>query len=157
MPALIGGFLRRGRVYSDIQMLALKLNIYVSGLIVIALSHVSLNTEETSNEVFFEGCVKWRNAQNIGERLSTLGLILVSILSLMKVNLCIKNGPAILKSSNMIFRFRDRIIVRNTDEAVCFKIASKVNTITEGNLISIHDKNFYQKAINSKRGNLERV
>lgn len=95
----------------------------------VTLLHVSLNTEETSNEVFFEGCVKWGNDQDIGEGFSTLGLTSVSLLSLTKVNLHIKNGSAIPKSSNMSFRFRDQIIVRNTDEAVCFKTTSKVNTL----------------------------
>lgn len=155
MPTLIGGFLRRGRVYSDILMLLSKLNIYVSGSIMFTLLHVSLNAGNTPNEVFFEGCVKWGSFQDIGEEFSTLGLTLVILLSLMKVNLYIKNGSAIPKSSNIAYRvrFRDQIIARNIDEAICFKPTSKVNTITEGNLIIIHDKSFYQKAINSKRGN----
>ena len=79
----------------------------------------------------------------------------------MKMNLHIKNGSAILKSFNKVFRFRDIKIVRNTNESVCFKITNKVNTITEGNLIIIFDKNFYksfyQKAINSKHGNPGKV
>jgi hypothetical protein len=117
------------------------------------LLHVSLNAEKAPNEVFFEGCVKWGNVQGIGEEFSTLGLTLVILLSLMKVNLYIKNGSAIPKSSNIAFRFRDQIIARNIDETVCFRTTSKVYTITEGNLITIHDKSFYQKTINNKRGN----
>ena len=134
-------------------MVLLKLNIYVSGLIMFTLLHVGLNAGKTPNEVFFEGCVKWRNVQGIGEEFSILGLILVILLSLMKVNLYIKNGSAIPKSSNITLRFRDQIIARNADETVCFKTTSKVYTITEGNLIIIHDKSFYQKTINNKRGN----
>lgn len=36
---------------------------------------------------------------------------------------------------------------------MCFEITNKVNTITEENLINTHDKIFYQKTLNSKRGN----
>jgi len=70
------------------------------------------------------------------------------------VNIHIKKGSAIPKSSNTTARFRDQIIVRNADEAVCFKTTSKVNTFTECNLMSIHGKKSYHKSINSKHGNL---
>ena len=126
----------------------------MSGSIMFSLLHVSLNTGRTLNEVFSEGCVKWGNVRrSIGEGMSTLGLTLVILLSLTRVNLCIKNGSAIPKSSNKIFRFRDQKIARNADEVVCFKTTSKVYTITEEDLIIIHEK-FFQKAINSKCGNL---
>ena len=75
------------------------------------------------------------------------------LLSLTKVNLHIKNGSAISESSNIISRFRGHKIVRNIDETVCFEITNKVNTITEENLINTHDEIFYQKTLNSKRGN----
>ena len=66
MPALIGGFLRRGRVQNGILMILFKRNTYMSGLIIFILLHVSLNTGGASNEMFFEGCVKWRTVQIIG-------------------------------------------------------------------------------------------
>lgn len=34
------------------------------------------------------------------------------------------------------------------------KLLAKSNTMTEGNLIIVHDKNIYQKIMNNKRGNL---
>lgn len=117
------------------------------------LLHKNLSTERLLNEVAPEGCVKWEKIQNIGEGFSTLGLALVVLLSLTKVNLRYKNGSAIPKSSNIVLRFRDRLSARNIDETVCFETTSMVNTITEGNLIITHDINIYQKAINGKRGN----
>ena len=131
-----------------------RLNIYVGGSIIFILLHVSLNTGGTSNEVFFEGCVKWENVQNIGEGLITLGLILVISLSSTKVKIHIKKGSAIPKSSNTALRFRDQMIARNADESVCFKTTSKVNTFTKSGLMNIHGRRFYQKTINNKRGNL---
>lgn len=135
-------------------MMLFRLNIYVSGSIILILLHVSLNAGKTSNEVFFEGCMKRENVQNIDEGFSTLGLILVISLSSTKVKICVKKGPAIPKSFNRAFRFRDQMIARNADEAVCFKTTSKVNTFTESDLMSIRGRRFYQKTINSKRGNL---
>ena len=122
--------------------------------IIFIFLHVSLNTGGTSNEVFFEGCVKWENIQNIGEGFSTLGLILVISLSSTKAKIHIKKGSAIPKSSNTALRFRDQMIARNADESVCFKTTSKVNTFTESDLMSIYGKRFYQETINSKHGNL---
>lgn len=121
------------------------------------LLHENLSTEKLLNEVVSEGCVKWEKIQNIGEGLTTLGLALVVLLSLTKVNFCYKNGSAIPKSSNIVLRFRDRLSARNIDETVCFETTSMVNTITEENLIITHDINIYQKAINSKRGNFGNV
>lgn len=125
----------------------------MGGSIIFILLHASLNTGGTSNEVFFEGCVKWENVQNIGEGLSTLGLISVISLSLTKVKIHIKKGSAIPKSSNKTFRFRGQMIARNADETMCFKTTSKVNTFTESDVMIIHGKKFYQKTINSIRGN----
>lgn len=125
----------------------------MSGSISCILLHVSLNTKGTSNEMFFGGCVKWRTIQNIGEGFSILGLTLVILLSLTKVNFHMKSGSAIPQSSNQISRLRGKKIVRNTDETVCFKTTNKANTTTGKDLINIHDKIFYQKTLNSKRGN----
>lgn len=59
MLALIGGFLRRGRVDSDIYAHNyFYVNIFVSVSIMAALLHVSLNIGEIPNEIFFEVYVK---------------------------------------------------------------------------------------------------
>ena len=120
----------------------------------IKLLHVSLNTGEISNEIFFEVCVKWGNLQNIGEEFSTLGLTLVVLLSLTKVNLYNKNGSAISKSSKITSRFRGQLNARGVAETVHSENASMANTVTEENLRITRDKNIYQKAIYIKRGNL---
>ena len=78
-------------------------------------------------------------------------------LSLMRVNFYSKNGSAIPKSSNMFLRFRDHFKSKRHSYNVCLEIINSVNTITEKNLKTIFGINTYQKAINSKRGNLEKA
>lgn len=155
MPALIGGFLRRGRVDNDVFFLIYyNISISVSGLIAILMLHRSLNTGEILNKIFSEGCIIWRKARNVDEELSTLDLTLVILLSLMKVNLCYKDGSAIPKSFNKFLRFGDQLSAKGINGSVCFETASMVNTITEENLKVIHDMILCHKVINSKRGNL---
>lgn len=126
----------------------------MSASIMIGLLHVSLNTGGISNEMFFEVCVKWGNFQNIGKEFSTLGLTLVVLLSLTKVNLYNKNGLAILKSSKIILRFKGQLKARGGNETVYSENVSMAHTVTEENLIITRDKNIYQKTIYIKRGNL---
>jgi len=106
MPALIGGFLRRGHiVFDNLLFITFMVVIIVSisslcGLIMItSLLHEDLSTGGLSNEIVFEGCVKWGKVQILSLELSILDLTLVMLLSLTKVNLHYKNGSAILESS----------------------------------------------------------
>ena len=115
--------------------------------------HMNLNTGGVSNEASSEGCVKWGKARNVDEEPSTLDLTSVMFLSLTKVNYCYKDGSAIPASFNKLLRFRGKISVKSTSEAVCFKTASTANTITEKNLKTIHDTIWCQKVVYSKRGN----
>lgn len=152
MPALIGGFLRHGRVDSD-TFFNFILGIFMSSLTAFLSLHMNLSTGGVSNETPSEGCVKWRKAQNVDEEPSTLDLTSMIFLSLTKVNYCYKDGSAIPVSFNKFLRFRGKTSVKGTSEAVCSKTASTANTITEKNLKIIHDTICYQKVVDSKRGN----
>ena len=153
MPALIGGFLRHGRVDNDVFFYFI-LDIFMSSLTAFLALHMNLNTGRVFNETFSEGCVKWGKSQNVDEETSTLDLISMIFLSLTKVNSCYKDGSAIPVSFNKPLRFRGVISVKDTSEAVCFKTASTANTITEKNLKITHDTVWCQKVVYSKRGNL---
>ena len=125
----------------------------------IALLHGGLITEGLSNEVVFEGCVKWQKILNFGYGLSCLGLALVVVLSLMKVNLYYKNGSAITESSNIKNRLGDQINVRGINECVYSKTTNMVNTGIEEDLTSTQDimKNLYLKENLIKHGNLGKI
>lgn len=153
MPALIGGFLRHGRVDNDIFFYFI-LGIFMSSLTAFLALHMNLNTGGMFNEAFSEGCVKWGKARNVDEELSTLDLTSVVFLSLTKVNYCYKDGSAIPVSFNKVLRLRGEISVKDIPEAVCSKTASTANTITEKNLKIIHDIILCQKIVYNKRGNL---
>ena len=73
MPALIGGFLRHGRVDND-TFFYFILGIFMSSLTAFLALHMNLNTGGMFNEAFSEGCVKWGKARNVGEEPSTLDL-----------------------------------------------------------------------------------
>jgi len=161
MPALIGGFLRRGHiVFDNLLFITFMVVIIVSisslcGLIMItSLLHEDLSTGGLSNEIVFEGCVKWGKVQILSLELSILDLTLVMLLSLTKVNLHYKNGSAILESSKNYW-FEGQINARDINETVCFETTSMVNTVTEEDLINIHDVGLlHQKENNIKHGNL---
>ena len=152
MPALIGGFLRHGRVDNDTFFYVI-LGIFMSSLTAFLALHMNLNTGGMFNEAFSEGCVKWGKARKVDEEPSTLDLTSVVFLSLTKVNYCYKDGSAIPASFNKLLRFRGEISVKGIPEAVCSKTASTANTITEKNLKIIHDTILCQKVVYSKRGN----
>jgi hypothetical protein len=152
MPALIGGYLRHGRMDND-AFSNFILGIFISSLTAFLALHMNLNTGGVSNEALSEGCVKWGKAQSVDEAPSTLDLTSVIFLSLTKVNYCYKDGSAILVSFNKLLRFRSKTSVKNTPETVCSKTASTANTITEKNLKIIYDTIWYQKVVDSKRGN----
>jgi hypothetical protein len=150
MPALIGGFLRHGRVDNDVYFIS---NISVSSLTAFSALHRNLNTGEVPNETLSEGCGKRGKAQSVDEEPSTLDLTLAIFLSLTKVNSCYKNGSAIPESFNKLLRFRGKTSVKSIPETVCSKTANTTNTITEKNFKIVHDTIWYQKVVDSKRGN----
>lgn len=133
MPALIGGYLRHGRVDNGVYFYFIS-GISVSSLIPHWVLHRNLNTEKGSNKVLFEGCKKWVKAQNIDKEYNTLDLTLVIFLSLTIVNYCCKNGSAIPKFFDKSFWFRGKQYVKDIPKTVCSKTTNIVNTITEKNL-----------------------
>lgn len=156
MPALIGGFLRRGQVVSDININTIIILCMIQISLVGGFLHLSLNTEGLSNEIIFEGCVKWGKVQRISEELSTLGLTLVVLISLTKVNLHFKIGTAILRSSDYLIRSKSSYITSGIDESVYHESASKNYTNTEEDLLITQENDKYQdpKAYILKHGNL---
>lgn len=130
----------------------------------IAFIHESLNTGRLSNEVIFEGCVKWQKILIFGNGFSSLGLALVIVLSLTKVNLHYKIGSTITVSSECYELnhnkngYGDKTSARGINEAVYLESASIVNTETEEDLITIQgtimSKLMYLKNILIKHGNL---
>jgi RNA-directed DNA polymerase len=120
-----------------------------------SLLQEDLNTGGLSNEVVFEGCVKWGKFQILSVGMSILDLTLVMLLSLTKVNLHYKNGSAIPESSKNLFnRSGDQITARDVNKTVCSITTSRVNTVTEEDLINMHDTGkLYHKENNIKHGN----
>ena len=86
-----------------------------------------------------------------GEELITLDLTFEIVISAMKMNLCLKIGSAISKSSKQFFDFGAKQNVRNVYETVYFEITSMVNTSTKEYLIIIRN---FSKTSNIKHGNL---
>lgn len=155
-PCYAGAHLRRGQVVSDTKYkTTFKLYLLFISLVG-GFMHWSLNTGGLSNEIIFEGCVKWEKIQIISEGLSTLGLTLVVLISLMKVNLCNKIGSAILGSSDNLNRSESSIIVSDVDESVHCESANKNYTKTEEDLLIIQEIDINQnpKAYILKHGNL---
>lgn len=93
MPAMIGGFLRRGRVYG----ILFSLIVFADLVKWFNTQQQGLSTGAYSNEGMSEGCVIRGNRANISDGpLSTLILIPAVVLSLTKVNHYFKNGSAII-------------------------------------------------------------
>ena len=86
-----------------------------------------------------------------GEELITLDLTFEIVISAMQMNLCLKIGSAISKSSKQFFDFGAKQNVRNVYETVYFEITSMVNTSTKEYLIIIRN---FSKTSNIKHGNL---
>lgn len=125
------------------------------GLIMcITLLQEDLITGWLSNKVVVEGCVKWQKALIIGNGLSSLGLTLVALLSLIIMNLWSKIGSAITESSNNSNGLRGHKNVRGVNESIHSKITNKTNTDTEEDLIIIaQDIEIYLKENIVKHGN----
>lgn len=158
MPVIIGAFLRRGQVVSDIDIDTVIKLYMIQISLVGGFMHLSLNTGGLFNEVIFEGCVKWGTIQIISEEFSTLGLTLVVLISLMKVNLHFKIGSAILRSSDNLNRSESSYITSGIDECVYHESTSKNYTKTEEDLLTTQDNDKYHnpKAYILKHGNLRK-
>jgi hypothetical protein len=159
MPVLIGAFLRRGQfVFSELITIFLVVNLFslCDLIMLIALLHEGLITGGLSNEVVFEGCVKWQNFLIFGYGLSSLGLALVVMLSLTKVNLYYKIGSAITKSSNIYKNgLGDQLTVKDINECIYSEITNRVNTETGEDLTITQDtiEKLYLKENVIKHGN----
>lgn len=86
-----------------------------------------------------------------GKELTTLDLTLVIIISAMKMNLPLKIGSTIPKSSKCLFDFGAKKNARDVFKSVHFEITSTANTDTEEYLVIIQN---FLKTSNIKHGNL---
>lgn len=158
MPVLIGAFLRRGQfVFNRFIIIFIMINLFslCDLIMLLTLLHEGLNTEGLSNEVVLEGCVKGQNFLIFGYGLSSLGLALVVMLSLMKVNLYNKIGSAITKFSKNKIKLRDQLTVRDINECIYSEITNRVNTETGEDLTITQDtiEKLYLKENVIKHGN----
>lgn len=130
MPGLVGGFLRRSRVF-------------VNDLVSFAWSdsesfiflHAGTNTEGKFNEAYSEGCMGMGKKCINGIRFSTLYRALAIYFSSTKVNLHFKNDSATLifsAFSYMITRDEDKLTIKSINESIYTDITNRVNIITEG-------------------------
>ena len=129
MPALVGGFLRRSRVFvNDLVSFAWSDSESSTFL------HAGTNTEGKSNEAYSEGCIGMGKTCINGIQASTLYRILVIYFSLTKVNLHFKNDSATLvfsAFSYLITRDEDKQTIKCINESVYTDITNRVNIITE--------------------------
>ena len=131
MPALVGGFLRRSRVFvNDLVSFAWSDSESSTFL------HAGTNTECKSNEAYSEGCMGMGKICINGIQTSTLYRILVIYFSLTKVNLHFKNDPATLVFSAfsyqiLITRDEDKLTIKSINESIYTDITNRVNIITE--------------------------
>ena len=83
-----------------------------------------------------------------GKELTTLDLTLVIIISAMKMNLPLKIGSTIPKSSKCLFDFGAKKNARDVFKSVHFEITSTANTDTEEylviiqNFLNVHKESF---------------
>ena len=131
MPALVGGFLRRSRVFvNDLVSFAWSDSESSTFL------HAGTNTEGKSNEAYSEGCMGMGKICINGIQTSTLYRILVIYFSLTKVNLHYKNDSATLVLSVfslMITRDEDKQTIKSINVTIYSDITNRVNIKTEGN------------------------
>ena len=131
MPALVGGFLRRSRVFvNDLVSFAWSDSESSTFL------HAGTYTECKSNEAYSEGCIGMGKTCINGIQASTLYRILVIYFSLTKVNLHFKNDPATLVFSAfsyqiLITRDEDKLTIKSINESIYTDITNRVNIITE--------------------------
>ena len=157
MPALVGGFLRRSRVFvNDLVSFAWSDSESSTFL------HAGTNTEGKSNEAYSEGCMGMGKICINGIQTSTLYRILVIYFSLTKVNLHFKNDPATLVFSAfsyqiLITRDEDKLTIKSINESIYTDITNRVNIITEEDWNIIQDNKNYLKNKNIKCGNLGKV
>ena len=129
MPALVGGFLRRSRVFvNDLVSFAWSDSESSTFL------HAGTYTEGKPNEAYSEGCIGMGKTCINGIQASTLYRILVIYFSLTKVNLHFKNDSATLVFSALSFLItgdEDKSTIKSINESVYSDITNRVNIITE--------------------------
>lgn len=155
MPGLVGGFLRRSRIF-------------VNDLVSFAWSdsdsynyqHAGTNTEDKSNESYSKGCMGMGKIYVNGICISTLYRTLVIFFSLTKVNFHFKNDSATLvfsALSNINTGDEGKQTIKGVNEAIYSDITNRAYIITERDWNIIQDIANYLKNKNIKCGNLGNV
>jgi RNA-directed DNA polymerase len=155
MPGLVGGFLRRNRIFvNDLVSFAWSDSVSINFL------HAGTNTEDKSNEIYSEGCMGMGKVYINGIYISTLYRTLAIYFSLTKVNFHLKNDSATLvfsDISNLFTGDEGKLTIKSINETVCTDITNRAYIITERDWNIIQDNENYLKNKNSKCGNLEKV
>ena len=129
MPGLVGGFLRRSRVFVN-DLVSFAWSDSESSIFL----HAGTNTKGKSNEAYSEGCMGMGKICINGIHTSTLYRILVIYFSLTKVNLHFKNESTTLvfsAYSYLITRDEGKQTIKSINESIYTDITNRVNVITE--------------------------
>ena len=155
MPGLVGGFLRRSRVFvNDLVSFAWSDSESYTFL------HAGTNTGDKFNEAYFKGCMGMGKRHINGMCTSTLYRTLAIFFSLTKVNFHLKNDSATPVSS--VVRISntgdgDKQAIKGVNESIYSDITNSVHIITERGWNIIQDNGYYLKNKNIKCGNLGKV
>jgi hypothetical protein len=155
MPGLVGGFLRRSRVFVN-DLVSFPWSDSESKNFL----HAGTNTGNKFNEAHSEGCMGMGKKHIDGICTSTLYRTLVVYSSLTKVNFHFKNDSATLVSSSISISNtgdEDKQTIKSINETVYFDITNRANIITERDWNIIQDNKNYLKNKNIKCGNLGKV
>jgi len=129
MPGLVGGFLRRNRIFvNDLVSFAWSDSVSINFL------HAGTNTEDKSNEIYSEGCMGMGKVYINGIYISTLYRTLAIYFSLTKVNFHLKNDSATLvfsDISNLFTGDEGKLTIKSINETVCTDITNRAYIITE--------------------------
>lgn len=129
MPGLVGGFLRRSRIFvNDLVSFAWSDSESYNFL------HAGTYTGDKSNEVYSEGCIGMGKVCINGICISTLYRTLVIYFSSTKVNFHFKNDSATLVFSALsIINAGDegKQTIKGVNESVYSDITNRANIITE--------------------------
>lgn len=131
MPGLVGGFLRRSRIFVN-DLVSFAWSDSVSYI----LLHAGTNTWDKLNEAYFKGCMGMGKRHINGICISTLYRTLVNYLSLTKVNFHFKNDSTTLVFSVICISNtgdEDKQTIKGINETIYSDITNRVNIITERN------------------------
>ena len=140
MPALIGGFFRRGRSMFVSHSFGMQTPV---NPIVAYDKESRLSTAVSSNEVMLESCIKWGKISSRPEWLNTLPSLVI-LISWRQLNFRYKYGSAKI---NLLLRLKITYIRIDSPESVYLWIYLSDYTITENNFLEWSKQNDAERNI----------